>query len=229
MKKPFILFMLSILFCIVFAGCQLEETDKKTNFNTQGERGSADGKEKDASSPSPDTKKQETEQENKLPQDNVLQAYKSILRKKKYNKKQDDPMERTYFAISDLDTNGIPELLISKGPNEMSISYYTYENGEVTKIDIPDDVDLCPAAGSLHRLPSRNSFAYFRGGPAYEDPDSPGNGYMPYTLIEYTIKNHQIHQWNYAFWQICNYGPHAGTIEYTLNEQKCPADRKSVV
>lgn len=157
------------------------------------------------------------------PTEDTLQAYGSILMQKKYNNIKDDIMETTHFAISDLDSNGIPELLIGAGPKSID-KFYTYENEAIRDIEIADDADLFPAAGGLYRLPSRNSFAYFRGGPGYTDPEHPENSYMPYTLIEHSIENHQIHMMNYAFWEVCDLGPKAGTTEYTLNEQKCSAE-----
>lgn len=163
----------------------------------------------------------------------ALKAYYNLLFEEEYqNNNKEDIIMDTHFAISDLDADGMPELLISNdGNNIRSLhEFYTYENytlendkGEVKEIEIPDDVDLCPAAGGLCLLPSRNSFAYFRGGPAYDD-EKDGNGYMPYTLIEYKIENRQIRQVNHAFWQICNFGSKAGTTEFTLNEQKCSGE-----
>lgn len=164
----------------------------------------------------------------------ALNAYYNILLHEEYMQDYDgdgDIITSTHFAISDLDADGMPELLISDDGNILSLhEFYTYENhtlendkGEVKEIEIPDDVDLCPAAGGLCLLPSRNSFAYFRGGPAYDD-EKDGNGYMPYTLIEYKIENYQIRQVNHAFWQICLSGSKAGTTEFTLNEQKCSGE-----
>lgn len=157
----------------------------------------------------------------------TLNTYYNILSREDFqNNNKEDIIMGTHFAISDLNADGIPELLISNNSNILSLhELYTdeYDKNEVMKIEIPDDVDLCPAAGGLCTLPSRNSFAYFRGGPAYDD-EKDGNGYMPYTLIEYKIENYQIRQVNHAFWQICNSGPKAGTTEYTLNEQKCSAE-----
>lgn len=167
------------------------------------------------------------------PTADALNAYYNLLFDEEYqNNNKEDIIMDTHFAISDLDADGMPELLISNdGNNIRSLhEFYTYENytlendkGEVKEIEIPDDVDLCPAAGGLCLLPSRNSFAYFRGGPAYDD-EKDGNGYMPYTLIEYKIENRQIRQVNHAFWQICNFGSKAGTTEFTLNEQKCSGE-----
>ncbi|MDE6566783.1 MAG: hypothetical protein K2K70_03495 [Lachnospiraceae bacterium] len=156
----------------------------------------------------------------------ALKAYYNLLSGEEYqNNNKEDIIMGTHFAISDLNADGIPELLISSDSNVLSLhEFYTYEydKSEVMKIEIPDDVELCPAFGFLYPLPSRNSFAYFRGGPAYDEKD--GNGYMPYTLIEYKIENCQISMVNDVFWQICSSGPKAGTIEFTLNKQKCSAE-----
>lgn len=158
----------------------------------------------------------------------ALNTYYTILSGEEYkNNNVEDEIMGTHFAISDLNADGTPELLVSVGNNIRSLcEIYTYErkNGVAAKIEIPDNVDFCPVAGSLYPLPSRNSFAYFRGGPAYSEPEHPDDSYMPYTLIEYSIENYQVHMKNHAYWEICELGSKAGSTEYTLNEQECSAE-----
>ena len=158
------------------------------------------------------------------PYEEAIQAYKEFLSQEKYkNDGTDDSMEQTHFAISDLDADDIPELIVSEDFNILSINeYYTYENGAITKIKGP--LDGYPAWGSLYLQPSHKTYVYFRGGPAYEDEDD-GNGYMPYTLAEYKVKNNQIILINSVFWQVCDFGSKAGTTEYTFNNKKCSAEK----
>lgn len=153
----------------------------------------------------------------------TLQAYQDILSQKKYAN-EDSDINKTHFAICDLNADGIPELLISEDFNILWLrEYYTYDNGTVTKIEWSDDTEFYPAAGSLIPQPSRGTYIYFRGGPGYTDEED-GNDYMPYTLMEYKLENHKIHMVNHAYWQTCNSGDKAGTTEYTLNGRKCSAD-----
>lgn len=153
----------------------------------------------------------------------ALHAYIDFLSQEKYANENSDMM-KTYFAISDLDADKTPELLISEDSNILSINeYYTYDNDTVTDIKGPME-NTYPAYGSLIPQPSRGTYIYFRGGPGYTDEED-GNNYMPYTLMEYKLENHKIHMINHAFWQTCKSGDKAGTTEYTLNEKKCSAEK----
>ena len=161
------------------------------------------------------------------PATDALQAYYDILSQEEYlNEDAEDNIMATHFAIADLNTDGIPELLVSEDFNMLSLSeYYTYENGTVTKIEGPGEGEGYPQYGSLYTLPSRNTYAFFRGGPAWEDEED-GNGYMPYTLVEYTVnpEDHQIYSVNYADWVVCDSGSKAGTTECESNGKKCFID-----
>ncbi len=202
MKKTIILLILSINFCFSLAGCETKKTDKTVNLKNQQET---------VATPkaTPDHKKL------------ALQEYFNILSQKKYNN-EDKQLEKTHFAINDLDSNGIPELIIAETHNVLSARiYYTYENGNVIKLEGPDEP--YPAYGGLYPQPARNTYVFFRGGPGYQDEES-GNGYMPYTLIEYKIENNQIRKIREAFWQRCDSGDKAGETEYTLNNEPCSAE-----
>lgn len=146
----------------------------------------------------------------------ALDAYYDLLSGEQYqNKDGEDNIMGIHFAISDLNADGIPELLISSDNNMLSLNeYYTYENGTIVKIAGPE----YPQYGSLYALPHRSSYAFFRGGPAWTDEED-GHGYMPYLLVEYTLdlKNHQITTLNRSSWNECD----SGTVECELNGQKC--------
>lgn len=154
----------------------------------------------------------------------ALNAYYDFLSLVQYqNNDDEDKIMGTHFAISDLNADGIPELLISEDFNELSISeYYTYENGTVTEIKGPCEGEGYPQAGSLYTLPHRASYAFFRGGPLWTEAED-GNSYMPYILVEYTLdmEKHQIGVINGARWDECNSGKSWDIAECKLNEKKC--------
>ena len=152
----------------------------------------------------------------------ALQAYKNFLLLAEYENEDSDIM-KTHFAISDLNADGTPELLISGDSNMLFPEYYAYNNGIITEIEWSDDAESYPAYGALIPQPSRGTYIYFRGGPGYTDEED-GNNYMPYTLIEYKLENYIMHTVNHAFWQTCKSGDKAGTTEYTLNDKKCSAE-----
>ncbi|MDE6566784.1 MAG: hypothetical protein K2K70_03500, partial [Lachnospiraceae bacterium] len=151
----------------------------------------------------------------------ALNAYYDFLSQEQYqNNDDEDKLLGTHFAISDLNADGIPELLISEDFNELSINeYYTYENGTVTEIKGPVEGAGYPQAGSLYTLPHRASYVFFRGGPHR-------NSYMPYILVEYTLdmEKHQIGMINSARWDECDSGKSWDIAECNLNEKKCSID-----
>lgn len=202
MKKTIILLILSTSCCIALAGCKKKETSKTTELKNQKETTAA-----------PNTKPDNKEL--------ALQEYYKFLSQEKYAN-EDKDHEKIHFALSDLDANEIPELIIAETNNILYTTYYTYENGSVIELDGPDE--QYPAYGGLYPQPARNTYVFFRGGPGYEEEDS-GNQYMPYTLIEYRIENHQIHKVNEAFWQRCDFGDKAGETEYTLNNEPCSPEK----
>ncbi|MDE6852627.1 MAG: hypothetical protein K2J67_09105 [Lachnospiraceae bacterium] len=161
------------------------------------------------------------------PAADALQAYYDILSQEEYrNEENEDTIMETHFAISDLNTDGIPELLICGSSNILYLGeYYTYENGAVTKIEGPGEEEGYPQYGSLYTLPYRNTYVFFRGGPAWEEEED-GNGYMPYILVEYSLnpEDHQIHMVSYADWSICYYGSKAGTTECEINGKECSVE-----
>lgn len=158
------------------------------------------------------------------PAADALQAYYDLLSQEEYlNDSDEDTIMGTHFAICDLNTDEIPELLISGSSNMLDLGeYYTYENGAIKKITGPQEREGYPCYGSLYQLPSRNTYAFFRGGPAWEEEEDE-NGYMPYILVEYSLnmEDHQIHMVNYADWSECYYGSKAGTTECNINGKKC--------
>lgn len=142
----------------------------------------------------------------------ALKAYAKILRQKKYANESND-ISKCHFAVSDLNADGIPELLIASDFNILSINkYYTYANGKAVTIKQPNRSDAYPVWGTLYTMPSRKSFALFRGGPAVENV-------MPYTLLEYKIINRRIKLVNSA---ACN-EYFTGGKKYYLNGKTCSA------
>lgn len=202
MKKTIISLILSASFCFILTGCETKKTDTPADLKSQQENSATPNN-------TPNFKNL------------ALREYHKILSQKKYAN-EDKNLEKTHFAIQDLDSNGIPELIISETHNVLFARiYYTYENGSIIKLDSPDEP--YPAAGGLYPQPARNTYVFFRGGPGYQDEET-GNRYMPYTLIEYQIMNHQIRKIREAFWQRCDFGNKAGETEYTLNNEPCSAE-----
>lgn len=154
-----------------------------------------------------------------IPRTAELNAYSKMLQKKKLlNEKNDD--FKTCFCVCDLDANGIYELIISEDFNLLSKKeYYTYENGKVINLKAPSDEENYPVYGSLYLISSRGSYAFYRGGPAFDDEN--GNGCMPYNILEYKIKNHQIQLINSFACLEYNTGKKSGTNEYYWNGLEC--------
>ena len=119
----------------------------------------------------------------------VLSAYASVLKKKKYINEQGDSSKPS-FALADLNGDGISELIISSTDEFMSSKdYFMYKNGNAVKVKTPK-YDFYPAFGTLYEMPSRHTYAYFRGGPACDDEN--GRGIMPYMICEYKLANGKI-------------------------------------
>lgn len=119
----------------------------------------------------------------------VEKQYTKIL--KKYIAKDPDDFEAAKFAIVDIDKNGTPELIIQKeGRIPGKVLYYSCKNGKAIKLKAPKRDDDFPCYGTLDYLSSRKSFAFYRGGPAYDDEN--GNSIMPHTIMEYKVKGKKI-------------------------------------
>lgn len=121
----------------------------------------------------------------------MRKQYTKVLQK--YVDKGADQYMSATFALVDIDQNGIPELMIQKeGAITGKMLYYTCKksNHKLVKLKGPSTRDNYPCFGSLFQLPSRKSYAFYRGGPAYDDEN--GNGIMPYQIMEYKIKKNKI-------------------------------------
>ena len=121
----------------------------------------------------------------------VKKQYTKVLQK--YVGKGNDEYSIPKFALVDIDQNGIPELMIQKdGQITGEMLYYTCKksNKKLVKIKGPSSKDNYPCFGGLSRMPSRKSYAFYRGGPGYTDDN--GNGIMPYLYAEYKIKKNRI-------------------------------------
>ncbi|MDE6567312.1 MAG: hypothetical protein K2K70_06235, partial [Lachnospiraceae bacterium] len=94
------------------------------------------------------------------PHKEALQAYYDVLSQEKYHN-EDAEGTKAYFAISDLNTDGIPELLIHSTGNVMDVDqYFTYEDGTAIKLDWPNAGEgYARNIGKLYTLPSRNTYA----------------------------------------------------------------------
>ena len=106
----------------------------------------------------------------------ALKAYAKILHKKKYS--------NYYFFVCDMNGDKIPELILAdeEGTPLAIKEYYTYSKGKAVKLKAPSGEDGYLTWGTLYTMPSRKSYAFYRGGPANV------NG-MPYSITEYKIKN----------------------------------------
>lgn len=148
----------------------------------------------------------------------MLQAYSKILLQKQ-NLNEDEKDDMTYFSLCDINADGIQELIISEKEHILSEkTYYTYENGKAVEVIGPGD-ESYPVYGQLYTMPERETYAFFRGGPAVDDGE--GNGYMPYTILEYKLENHKINLVNDFYWKRYDSGNKAGTNEYYLNGDTC--------
>ena len=152
----------------------------------------------------------------------ALQAYYDMLSQEKYQN-EDAEVMKTFFAVSDLNADGIPELLVNHTGNLMETDqYYTYENGAVTEIASDEDHWYSRSIGDLYLLPSRNTYAFFLEGPSGRDDDNNLN--CMFSLNEYTIEDHQIRMINEVLWEICVSGSQKGTSKCTWNDQPCSYD-----
>ena len=128
------------------------------------------------------------------------------MHKKKYS--------NYYFFVCDLNGDKIPELLLAD--EDLTLfgikEYYTYSKGKAVKLKGPSDKDEYPGWGTLYTMPSRKSYAFYRGGPAHDNV-------MPYSIIEYKIKNNQIKIANYASKLVYD----NGKTKYYYNSKKCTA------
>lgn len=152
----------------------------------------------------------------------TLQAYsKILLQEYNLNEKEDDL--KTHFSICDFNADGIQDLILSKEEHILSEKqYYTFENGKVIEIEGPSGNEAYPVYGDLYSLPSRGTYAFYRGGPASDDNN--GNGYMPHTIMEYKLENHKIKLINDLYWAEYQFGDKAGLNEYYLNGTQCTAE-----
>lgn len=153
--------------------------------------------------------------------EDALAAYADLLSQEQYANEEEDLL-KPYFAIGDLNADGMPECIIRDGANMLDYAvYYIYEDGHVVEIEGPDA--QYPRVGSLYSLPSEGTYMFYRGGPAYQD-EKTGNGYMPHEVMEFKLENHKIHMINEADWEIYEYGDKAGTAEYFLNGEESTAE-----
>ena len=148
----------------------------------------------------------------------ALKAYRKILKKKKnLNEKKD--MELPYFSICDMNADGVPELIVSYGENVIyPKKYYTYKNGKAVALKGPKDEDNYPCYGSLVLMPSKRTYAFFRGGPAYDDEK--GNGITPHILMVYKVAGHKIKLLNTFAWD--EYAD--GRNKFRKNGKTCTED-----
>lgn len=140
----------------------------------------------------------------------ALSAYARILNQKKYQNQKKEGVNY-HFSICDLNGDHIPEMILSSEPIIWGIiGYYSYVNGKVVKIK-PCSY---PVWGTLYEIPSRKSFALFRGGPAIDDV-------MPYTIWEYKIIKRKI-KWRHTI-SMDEYMD--GKTEYFFDEKPCGAKK----
>lgn len=152
----------------------------------------------------------------------TLQAYSKILLQE-YNLNEEEDDLKTHFSICDFNADGIQDLILSKEEHILSEKqYYTFENGKVIEIEGPSGDEAYPVYGELYSLPSRGTYAFYRGGPASDDNN--GNGYMPHTIMEYKLENHKIKLINDLYWVEYQFGDKAGLNEYYLNGTQCTVE-----
>ena len=127
--------------------------------------------------------------------DSAMGAYARLLEKKKYQYKTEENMVTTptQFALQDLDADGVPELIISPEGTIVSDKnlFYTYNGWRAVKLNSAD-VEI-PAWGTFVVSHSRESFFYYREGPAYYD-EVTDIGVMPYGCIEYAIRGKRVEE-----------------------------------
>ncbi len=120
----------------------------------------------------------------------ICRCYAEILAKNQFNN-DDENIDGCHFAVADLDNNGTPELIVRKNGHILGDTvYYTYRDGKAVEIKGSSGDEAYPVYGNLYLLPDRNSYAFYRHGPASSDEN--GNGIMPNLIIEYKIKNDKI-------------------------------------
>lgn len=134
---------------------------------------------------------------NSLAKSRAKSAYAKILKSKKYNN------DTTKFAVHDLNSDGVPELLIYTDSNFLEQTVYTCIGGKAKKVKSP----TYPIYGGLHSSTGRGTYMFYRGGPA----DEAG---IPFTMIEYKLKGKKIKQVNEF------HGYTSGNEEYYMNNKK---------
>ena len=119
----------------------------------------------------------------------VLSAYAAILKKKKYKNDGGDT-NKPSFALTDLNGDGVSELIISSTDDFLSKKdYFMYKNGKAVKIKTPKS-DFYPLFGTLYEMPSRGTYAFYRGGPGFDGEN--GTLVMPYIYYEYKLSKGKI-------------------------------------
>lgn len=153
-------------------------------------------------------------------------AYAEILLKKKLLNESGNEYS-THFTICDLNADGTPELILGTSGSSVrdATAYYTYQDGKAVKLKI--STELFPVYGTLYTIPSRGTFAFTRGGPAYDDDK--GNGCMPYTVREYKLVGRKIKLANEVNRIKYEFGKRAGENEYQLNGEQCTAEEFQMI
>lgn len=151
---------------------------------------------------------------NKYINDNLkaLQAYSKILLQED-NLNEEEDYFKSHFSICDLNADGIQELIISAANDcRYAKNYYTFENGKIVEIEGPS----YPMYGVLYSLPSRGTYAFYRGGPAVDN-------FIPHMIEEYKLENYKIKPINFLSFDEY-YVDKANLNEYYLNGTRCTAE-----
>ena len=113
-------------------------------------------------------------------------AYAKVLTSDKYGDSDSNNMSSYYFAVKDLNADGIPELLIQESGIPVTTEVFTYKDGKVIQTNAPE----IPAYGDLLISKERGTFSFYRGGPATTEV-------MPYVIIEQKLSKKKIKTVNY--------------------------------